>query len=97
MIQENIHEELFKKNGTTVRFLRHPMNQRNQAMVRKRYVQHILEHGVMRDVRSTTVVVPDSWGVEDRTLHVVCGATLLEAAYEAHQLHSKNPQVAPCN
>ena len=81
-------------DGSKVKtFVRHARNNRKQMSARLVYVKNIIKEGFQKTARAGGVyVVPrEENGVE--VLHVISGATLLEAIYDAHSEAPEAPQV----
>lgn len=81
------------KKGQPI-FARHEYNNRVQLATRRFYKKLVLKHGVTwADRAGDIVVVPDHLRQDEWTLHVLSGATLLEACYEAIRDDPRNDQV----
>ena len=83
----------FDDRGRKV-FERHALNDRHQAAVVDAYKESIKKEGVLRGVRSDIWAVASSLDADfPERLHVISGASLIEAAYKANAEDQDNPNV----
>eukprot|EP00969_Alexandrium_andersonii_P111600 4929101-Alexandrium_andersonii.AAC.1 len=83
---------IYHASGDKV-FLRHSLNNRRNAAVRRKYRDMIYERGIVKDARAGKMyVVPDCLDNQRWHLHMLSAATLMEALYEAHEAQPGNIQ-----
>jgi hypothetical protein len=81
--------------------VRHWLNVRDEHDTRKHYVELILKHGILRDVRGNpwsvtetmNYVGADGKDYSETKFHLLSSATLFEACYIAAETHPDNEQV----
>lgn len=82
----------FSPNGQRT-FVRHSINNRNQKDTREKYVDLLLQHGMLKSVRAAPKAVPTSSDPHHWQLQLLTHAHLIEALYLAAERHPENRQV----
>ncbi len=71
--------------GGAKRFERHQLNARKHAQVRIAYKESIIDGGLMADVASPVMLIPENADYQHSKCFVIAGATRIEATYDAHE------------
>ena len=85
-------ESFFCRDGRK-KFLRHPLNARDQNDTRERYVELLCQHGMLKNVRAAPKTVPTENDSQNWQLQLLSHAHLIEALYLAHERFPDNKQV----